>query len=85
MTGYTTEFGFKPAGSESPEVSENKNKIKELNAQIAILQAEADEAEVKSSGAVFRPTREKNQKILEIKNRKIEELKNQIKELESQE
>jgi|TARA_R100000482_G_scaffold97465_3_gene41655 hypothetical protein len=85
MTGYTTEFGFEPAGSDSPEVSENKNKIKELNAQIAILQAEADEAEVKSSGAVFRPTREKNQKILEIKNRKIEELKNQIKELESQE
>ena len=85
MSGYTTDFNFTAAASESPEVSENKNKIKELNAQIAILQAEADEAEVKSSGAVFRPTREKNQKILEIKNRKIEELKNQIKELESQE
>ena len=85
MSGYTNDFNFKAAVSESPEISENEKKIKELKTQVAILQAEADEAEKDAKGKFLRTSREKAGVLFKQKTRDIEKLKNQIKELESQE
>ena len=85
ISGYTNDFNFKAAVSESPEISENEKKIKELKTQVAILQAEADEAEKDAKGKFLRTSREKAGVLFKQKTRDIEKLKNQIKELESQE
>ena len=85
MSGYTTDFNFAAEASESPEISENEKKIKELKTQVTILQAEADEAEKDAKGKFLRTSREKAGVLFKQKTRDIERLKNQIKELESQE
>jgi len=80
---FANEFGYEST-SPTPEVQEKRSEVAKLKAQLKVLQADADEASVKASGATWRPTREKNKKILELKNRDIQELKNKIQQLESQ-
>lgn len=80
---FANEFGYEFT-SPTPEVQEKGSEVAKLKAQLKVLQADADEASVKASGATWRPTREKNKKILELKNRDIQELKNKIQQLESQ-
>jgi hypothetical protein len=83
ISGYAEEFGVDFTKTQG-EGEVKDNELTKLKAQLKILQAEADEAEVKAAGAVWSPTRKKNQKIFEQKTRQIEELQNQIKQLESQ-
>ena len=83
MTGYTTDFGFElDGGDSSSDSSENNAEIKELNTQITILQAEADEAKEQSEKAHF-SERKKYQKMYEQKVNQINEIKNKIQQLES--
>ena len=83
ISGYAEEFGVDFTKTQG-EGEVKDNELTKLKAQLKILQAEADEAEVKAAGAVWNPTKNKNLKILELKNRDIQELKNKIQQLESQ-
>lgn len=81
---FASEFGYDFGTASTPEVQEKESELTKLKAQLKVLQAEADEAEVAAAGAYTRPGKNKELKIFELKNRDIQELKNKIQQLESQ-
>ena len=82
VEGYANEFSYEFTAP-TTEAQEEVNEANKLKAQLAVLQAQADEAEKDAKGKFLRTSREEAKVLFKQKTRDIENLKNKIKELES--